>query len=119
MRIPSVALLNRVPQQNEGKVPFKEMMPMRLRDSVSGKGGQDSNVACLHEMSVVFACLKGADFNESACAREIGSLKKCYKVFLETKAKNKAEDKAGTVVTGRNLNYKQLNKYLRLFPQPK
>ncbi|XP_055698832.1 coiled-coil-helix-coiled-coil-helix domain-containing protein 1 [Phlebotomus papatasi] len=119
MRIPSVILLQRTPPQNEKKVPFKEALPLKLKDHVSGKGGAQSDVACLHEMSILFACLKGAEFNESACVKEITSLKKCYKTFLDTKTQKKAEDKAGGMVTGKDLNYRQLNKYLRNYPQPK
>uniref|UniRef100_A0A6B2E5G8 CHCH domain-containing protein n=1 Tax=Phlebotomus kandelakii TaxID=1109342 RepID=A0A6B2E5G8_9DIPT len=119
MRIPSVFLLQKTPPQNEKKVPFKEALPLRLKDRVSGKGGAQEEVACLHEMSVLFACMKGAEFNESACAKEITSLKKCYKTFLDTKTQKKADDKTGNVVVGRDLNYKQLNKYLRNYPQPK
>uniref|UniRef100_A0A1B0CFZ5 Uncharacterized protein n=1 Tax=Lutzomyia longipalpis TaxID=7200 RepID=A0A1B0CFZ5_LUTLO len=118
MRIPSIVLLQRTPPQNENKVPFKDQLPLRLKNRVSGKGGSESDVACLHEMSVLFACMKGADFNESACSKEITSLKKCYKTFLDTKKQKKAEDKTGNVVVGRNLNYKQLNKYLRSYPNP-
>uniref|UniRef100_A0A1L8DCV8 Uncharacterized protein n=1 Tax=Nyssomyia neivai TaxID=330878 RepID=A0A1L8DCV8_9DIPT len=119
MRIPSVVFLNKTPPQNENKVPFKEKLPLRLKNRVSGKGGAQSDVACLHEMSILFACMKGAEFNESACAKEITSLQKCYKTFLDTKKHRKAEDKTGNVVVGKELNYKQLNKYLKSFPEPK
>ncbi|GAB0092060.1 uncharacterized protein DMENIID0001_070180 [Sergentomyia squamirostris] len=118
MRIPSVVLLQKTPPQNEKTVPFKEILPMKLKNQVSGKGGATNDVACLHEMSVLFACLKGADFVESACSKEITSLKKCYKGFLDTKSQRKVDDKSGSVVIGQKLNPKQLNKYLRLYPNP-
>jgi hypothetical protein len=40
-----------------------------------------TDVACLHEMSVMFACFKNNDFNEALCSKEISSFQNCYKDF--------------------------------------
>lgn len=73
----------RVPQDIK-KVPFKPILPLKLRDRgklnwimrlhnnslkpplVSGKVDSQKQVACLHEMSVLFASMKDNEFNEKA-----------------------------------------------------
>jgi len=59
MRVPGAlyAARGRAPQ-NEKDVPFQEILPLRLKNSVSGKADSGNDVACLQEMGVLFACLK-------------------------------------------------------------
>ncbi|KAM7343892.1 small ribosomal subunit protein mS37 [Cochliomyia hominivorax] len=104
--------------QNEAAVPFQEILPLRLKNSVSGKADSGSDVACLQEMTVLFACLKDNDFVEKFCSKEISQFQRCYKVFMDRKAAAKATINQGIVTPGNNLNYKQLNKYMRRFPNP-
>ncbi|KAL9917027.1 coiled-coil-helix-coiled-coil-helix domain-containing protein 1 [Glossina fuscipes] len=105
--------------QNEKDVPFQEILPLRLKNRVSGKSDSSSDVACLQEMSILFACLKDNDFVEKFCHKEISQFKKCYKVFMDGKTALKATVNQGIITPGNNLNYRQLNKYMRLFPNPK
>lgn len=59
--------------------------------------------------------MKNNDFNEKMCAKEIGNMKKNYKEFLDKKyAAKHTESKL--IQSGRVLNSKQINKYLRGFP---
>lgn len=104
--------------QNETAVPFQEILPLRLKNSVSGKADSGSDVACLQEMTVLFACLKDNEFVEKFCSKEISQFKKCYKVYMDRKATAKETINQGIVTPGNNLNYKQLNKYMRRFPNP-
>ncbi|KAI9583709.1 hypothetical protein GQX74_005457 [Glossina fuscipes] len=104
--------------QNEKDVPFQEILPLRLKNRVSGKSDSSSDVACLQEMSILFACLKDNDFVEKFCHKEISQFKKCYKVFMDGKTALKATVNQGIITPGNNLNYRQLNKYMRLFPNP-
>ena len=67
-------------------------------------------------MTVLFACLKNSEFNQSLCSKEIGSLKGCYKTFLDSEQVKKATQSKGIVVPGKDLNYKQLNKVLKNYP---
>lgn len=105
--------------QNIKKVPFDELLPLRLRETVSGKGGHQSDVACLQEMSVLFACLKNNEFNQSLCSKEIGSFKGCYKSYLDSKYEAKIARQKGGVSTGKNLHARELNVFLRKYPNPK
>lgn len=84
---------------------------------MSGKvDSQKQTVACLHEMSVVFAAMKDNDFNEKSCAKEIENLKKAHVEALNQAREEKLKN-AGVVTTvGNQLTSKQLNKYLRRFP---
>lgn len=102
--------------QNVNKVPFDQMLPLALRDRVSGKGARTSDVACVQEMTVLFACLKNNDFNEAPCAKEISNFDGCYKTFLDTNFEHKQERQKGGVSIGKDLHSRELNVYLKKFP---
>lgn len=84
--------------------------------SVSGKVDSQKQVSCLHEMSVLFAALKDSDFNEKSCAKEYDAVNKAH-IEAMNKAREEKLKNAGQIsTTGRLLNSKQLNKYLKKFP---
>ncbi|ALC40890.1 CG12848 [Drosophila busckii] len=119
MRVPTAVYAARGRQaQNEKDVPFQEILPLRLKNTVSGKADSGSDVACLQEMGVLFACLKDNEFVEKYCHKEISQFKNCYKFYMDRKLEAKKTVNQGIVTPGNNLNYKQLNKYLRRFPNP-
>lgn len=98
-------------------VPFQELLPLKLKGQVSGKGEKSSDVVCLHEMSVLFACLKKNDFNQSMCSKEIGSFQKCYTTSLSKKQTKKEHESKGILTPGqKNLTHKQVNQLLKRFP---
>ncbi|XP_071550006.1 small ribosomal subunit protein mS37 isoform X2 [Panulirus ornatus] len=100
--------------------PFKAALPLILKDQVSGKSSKKQNVACLQEMSILFACLKKSDFAQSLCQKEIDSLDSCYKNFMHTQSQRKQEEREGLLVPReKNLSHKQLNLLLKKHPQPK
>uniref|UniRef100_A0A336KUB8 CSON014048 protein n=1 Tax=Culicoides sonorensis TaxID=179676 RepID=A0A336KUB8_CULSO len=105
--------------QNEKKVPFEMMLPLELRDRVSGKGGRTSEVGCVQEMTILFACLKTNEFNEGACAKEISNFNNCYKMHLDKEFQNKQERQKGGVSIGKELHSRELNVYLKKFPVQK
>ncbi|XP_052867298.1 uncharacterized protein LOC128273391 [Anopheles cruzii] len=112
----ATALLRIRKPQNESDVPFQEMLPLRLKNHVSGKTDKTSDVACLQEMAILFSCMKTNDFNESLCTKEVGSFQRCYKGFLDKKTLKKETSSKGMLVAGKDLNYKQLNKVLKKYP---
>ncbi len=77
-----------------------------------------TEVACLQELTVLFASMKNNDFNENKCSKEISTLQKNYKEFLDKKFELKHKD-SKILTAGRVLNSKQVNKYLKGFPNPK
>lgn len=65
--------------------------------------------------------MKNNDFNETLCAKEINALNKSHKEFLDRSfaSKNTLASGAKLIKTGKLLDSKQINKYLRQFPNPK
>lgn len=84
---------------------------------VSGKVDSQKQVACLHEMSVLFAAMKDHEFNEAYCEKEIETLNKANIDAMNTARENKLKNAGAITTTGRDLNSKQLNKYLKKFPE--
>lgn len=83
---------------------------------MSGKvDSQKQTVACLHEMSVVFAAMKDNEFNEKSCAKEIETLKKSHVEALNQAREEKLKNTGVVTSIGNQLTSKQLNKYLRKF----
>lgn len=84
--------------------------------SVSGKMDNQKKVACLHEMSVLFAAMKNNDFNEKSCAKEIEALKEANIAALNKAREEKMKNSGQISTIGHKLNSQQLNRYLRKFP---
>ncbi|XP_014287186.1 small ribosomal subunit protein mS37 [Halyomorpha halys] len=102
---------------NPKLVPFEEVLPLKLRNMVSGKGDKSSSGACVQEMSVMFACLKKHDFKQSPCAKEISSFQNCYTTHKEQLAQKQQLEKKGLLVPGeKQLSHKQANLLLKKFP---
>lgn len=98
-------------------VPFKEMLPLKLRPTVSGKGAKTSDVCCIYEMSVMFSCFKENEFNQSLCSKEIESFQNCYKNHMHTKKARKDKEAKGILTPGeKQLSHKQINTLLKKFP---
>uniref|UniRef100_A0A1B6CUY9 CHCH domain-containing protein n=1 Tax=Clastoptera arizonana TaxID=38151 RepID=A0A1B6CUY9_9HEMI len=99
------------------KVEFQEILPLKLKTSVSGKGEKSNNVACIQEMTILFSCLKQNDFDQGKCNSEINNFQKCYSVFCKEKFERKELDKKGLMSPGsKDLNHKQLSYLLKKFP---
>ncbi|CAD7077528.1 unnamed protein product [Hermetia illucens] len=93
MRFASALLANARAPQRESIVPFQEILPLRLKNREN-------------------------DFQESLCSKEVQTFNKCYKTFMDTSFQAKKVDSQGAVKPGKDLNYKQLNKYMRRYPNP-
>ncbi|KAK9873895.1 hypothetical protein WA026_002247 [Henosepilachna vigintioctopunctata] len=116
MRLTKLLYGARTPQKEP--VPFKEILPLKLKRGVSGKGGNTSEVCCIYEMSVLFACLKANEFNQKLCAKEIDSFQSCYKKSLVSQHGKKEKEAKGILVPGDNkLSPRQVNTLLKKFPQ--
>ena len=105
--------------QNVNKVKFQAILPMKLKNSVSGKSDRTPEVPCLHELSILFASLKDNEFDNSLCNKEIETLQKANVNYLNKKLAEKQITNKGIMKLGRDLNFRQLNKYLKGFPNPK
>lgn len=101
-------------------VPFKEILPLKLKQRVSGKGDNRTEVCCIYEMSVMFACFKETDFNQSLCSKEIENFQKCYEKTKTEKDLKKQREAKGILTPGdKKMSSRQLNQLLRGFPNIK
>lgn len=101
-------------------VAFQEILPLKLRQQVSGKGDRTSEVSCLYEMSVLFACFQTNDFDQRRCTKEIDNFQSCYYNHLKKSQLKKEREAKGVLVPGeRNLSHKQINKLLSMHPNVK
>ncbi|XP_046979816.1 coiled-coil-helix-coiled-coil-helix domain-containing protein 1 [Schistocerca americana] len=98
-------------------VPFQEILPLKLKGSVSGKGDKTSKASCVQEMAVMLACLKQNEFDQAMCSSEIKIFQDCVKEYDEKKKLKDTQEKLGILTPGeRNLSHKQINQLLRRFP---
>ncbi|CAL4171902.1 unnamed protein product, partial [Meganyctiphanes norvegica] len=127
MHLTPIVLASRYnPQARNGRrltkvpFPFQEIVPLACRNTVSGKGDKQKGVACLQEMSILFACMKKNEFRDVQCDPEITAFQNCHKDYLEKESLTKAQSKSGLLVPyERQLTHKQLNQLLKKYPQPK
>ena len=98
-------------------VPFQEILPLKLKQRVSGKGDNTSDVCCIYEMSVLFACFKTHDFHQAPCSKEIDAFQNCYLNHLEKTKLKKEREARGILSPGeKKLSSRQINILLDKFP---
>ncbi|KZC07618.1 PREDICTED: uncharacterized protein LOC107185896 [Dufourea novaeangliae] len=69
--------------QDIKKVPFREYLPLSLKDSVQGAARKSSEQNCLYEMTLLFTCLNDSNFENQLCGNQIKSLQECMKNYTE------------------------------------
>ncbi|XP_076276503.1 small ribosomal subunit protein mS37 isoform X2 [Lasioglossum baleicum] len=67
--------------QNEKKVPFRQLLPLSLNNHVRGTAKSSKENNCLYEMSLLFACMDEASFDNTACKKEFNEFNSCIKKF--------------------------------------
>ncbi|XP_026743352.1 uncharacterized protein LOC113505035 [Trichoplusia ni] len=108
----------RAPQREP--VPFKMLLPLELKKTVSGKGDKLKEAACMQEMAVMFACFKKSEFDQQQCLKEVAAFKGCYKEYSERMSSQRELGKKGILVPGeKKLTHRQLNQLLKSFPPKK
>ncbi|XP_050544748.1 coiled-coil-helix-coiled-coil-helix domain-containing protein 1 [Daktulosphaira vitifoliae] len=105
--------------KNPNNVIFEELLPLKLKNSVSGKGDRSKERACVHEMSIMFACFKKNEFDQSLCSEEINKFQTCSKIHQVEKYKRKQDLREGKISTGQhNLSPREVNHLLKKYPNP-
>jgi len=105
--------------KNPLEVRFEELLPLKLKDRVSGKGDRSKERACVHEMSIMFACLKKNEFEQSLCSPEISKFQACATKNHVDKFKRKQAIQEGNISVGKdNLSPREINYLLKKFPNP-
>lgn len=100
----------------EDRVQFQELLPLKLKNSVSGKGEKDKQNACVQEMMNLFSCLKKNEYNQGPCSKEIDILNSCHKDHDAAVKKEKEQMKMGLLTGVKKLNHRQITMLLKKFP---
>lgn len=105
--------------KNPLEVRFEELLPLKLKNKVSGKGDRSKDRACVHEMSIMFACFKKNEFDQSRCSAEIDKFQVCASKYYTDKFKRKQDIREGNISIGKdNLTPREVNYLLKKFPNP-
>ncbi|XP_055346431.1 uncharacterized protein LOC129593942 [Paramacrobiotus metropolitanus] len=100
-------------------VQFKELLPLKLKNSVSFKGLQvDAPRTCLQPMTEMFECFKKNEFSQTACAAEILAFKECSMLSAKEMELQKVNRKTNQLnPSSERLTTRQANVLLGKFPQ--
>lgn len=105
--------------KNPLEVKFEELLPLKLKNKVSGKGDRSKERVCVHEMSIMFACFKKNEFDESRCSSEINKFEACVNRSHADKFKRKQDLKEGNISLSKdNLSPREINYLLKKNPNP-
>lgn len=120
MRLFYFLLKNSRAPQDPNKVPLmKPRLPFRLRDRVSGRGGDRERTSTVQETINLINSLTKHDYNQQHCQKEIQKLKEVTQKSYDEMIALKLENQSGEIPVGTTLRARQLNKYLARFPEPK
>uniref|UniRef100_L7M2I2 CHCH domain-containing protein n=1 Tax=Rhipicephalus pulchellus TaxID=72859 RepID=L7M2I2_RHIPC len=103
----------------EPPVPFRQLLPMQLKDKVSGKRDRQKDVACLPEMMTLFSCLAEKNYDSNNCSKEVTAFQGCFNKFLKQNAQYKATGSLGILTPGlkaSQLTSQQANALLKKYP---
>lgn len=114
----SIANKNRArAPQKESKVQFKALLPLQLRNRVSGKNDSEKEKGCLHEISLAMACLAKNNYQNTPCTKEIDNFNNCFKTYMKNKETRKENQLKGILsVNAKSLNHREVNILLKRFP---
>ncbi|XP_054839360.1 coiled-coil-helix-coiled-coil-helix domain-containing protein 1 [Eublepharis macularius] len=93
--------------------PIRPPQPLMLANQVSNRRLRLGEATCITEMSLMMACWKQNEFNDSICAKEIQAFFEC-----SSKAEAERKEKILQDSLGRSgkLSSKQVNKLISRFP---
>lgn len=105
--------------KNPLEVKFEELLPLKLKNKVSGKGDRSKDRVCVHEMSIMFACFKKNEFDQTQCSDEINNFQVCANTQYANKYKRKQDMLKGNISTDKdNLTPREINYLLKKHPNP-
>ncbi|XP_029670013.1 coiled-coil-helix-coiled-coil-helix domain-containing protein 1 [Formica exsecta] len=117
MRWTSIFFRNAREPQNENKVPFKAMLPLKLRDRVSSKNQKVTDRGCLHETVLLLTCLEENEFQDKRCIPQFKALDQCYKTYMKNVERTQIEHEQDVPIpNSKNLTHKQITYLLRRNP---
>ncbi|KAG5266641.1 hypothetical protein AALO_G00234510 [Alosa alosa] len=108
--------VNQLLSRTNGKPVLKPNKPLVLKDEVANRKMRRGEATCITEMSLLMACWKKNEFNNTLCSSAITTFYKCVEKAQIEAAKSKAAHQASQ---GGRLVPKQANTLLRRFPSIK
>merc|ERR1711911_567749 len=97
-------------------VPFREQLPLALRNKVSNRSSKAKQKVCMSEMMEVIACMAKYEQNQTMCSKEITAFEKCYSDALAKKA-DVSSSEASKLGSRAKLTAVELNSYMKNFAQ--
>lgn len=85
MRLFCALMRNGRKPQNVSAVPFKAVLPMKIRNHVSGKSDRIKVAPCIQELTALFAKLKDHEFNDELCTKEVAAVREANREYLTTR----------------------------------
>ncbi|KHJ41872.1 ELAV/HuD family splicing factor [Trichuris suis] len=96
-----------------------ELLPMTLGNKVSAKSEHVREKVCLHELSLLLACLKKAEFDNQQCTAEVKNFNECFVRERQSMKQLKEAVKEGLLIpNAQRLTFAQVNKLLAQWPHP-
>ncbi|XP_070518695.1 small ribosomal subunit protein mS37 isoform X2 [Cardiocondyla obscurior] len=117
MKFTSIIIRNGRRTQNENKVPFKSILPLKLKDHVTSGNQRLTEKGCLQEMTLLLNCLEKNEFEDMRCVSEVNVLNNCYKTYTENMERSKIlKEQSVPVPNSKDLTSKQVTYLLRQYP---
>ncbi|GAB1861878.1 Coiled-coil-helix-coiled-coil-helix domain-containing protein 1 isoform X2 [Camponotus japonicus] len=117
MKLTSIFFRTARAPQNENKVPFKAMLPLKLRDRVSSKNQSVADHGCLQELFLLLTCLEENEYENKRCVPQFKVLEQCYNTHQKNIRRTKIEQEQEVPVpNSKNLTHKQITYFLRRYP---
>ncbi|XP_072755437.1 uncharacterized protein [Anoplolepis gracilipes] len=117
MRLTSIFFRHPRAPPNESKVPFKAILPLKLRDRVSSKNQKETDRGCLYESILLLTCLEENEYQDKRCIPQFKELDQCYKTYMKNIERAQVEhDQVVPIPNSKNLTHKQITHLLRRYP---
>ncbi|KAJ8679072.1 hypothetical protein QAD02_014859 [Eretmocerus hayati] len=103
--------------QQEHNVRPRPILPLKLKERVSGKYDRTKLEGCQFEVMQMMNCLEQNQHESKLCKKEAEKLYTCYENFLDSKKKTKEAQRKVLLVPGtRYLTFRQIAKLFKTHP---
>ncbi|KRZ27850.1 Coiled-coil-helix-coiled-coil-helix domain-containing protein 1 [Trichinella pseudospiralis] len=98
---------------------FREILPLALKNCVSSKSDRVQPKICVYEMTMLLACLKKNEFDNSECSEEMKAFNECFEKEKAAAIELKNSLKEGLLIPGSHkLSFSQVNQLMQQWPHP-
>ncbi|KRY85303.1 Vesicle transport through interaction with t-SNAREs -like protein 1A [Trichinella pseudospiralis] len=98
---------------------FREILPLALKNCVSSKSDRVQPKICVYEMTMLLACLKKNEFDNSECSEEMKAFNECFEKEKAAAIELRNSLKEGLLIPGSHkLSFSQVNQLMQQWPHP-